>query len=90
MRELNAAETSDKETVWKHVCKLILVKQFTVSTRQALVYKHSCLLSPAVIIAHPGDLKVLAKFGVSQCSQNLALLLAIAWHLAIAVMIRSW
>ena len=31
--------------MWKHVCKLILVKQFTVSTRQALVYKHSLILS---------------------------------------------
>ena len=39
--------------------------------------------------------KVLAKFGVSQCSQNFALHVAIALHLAlalllaIAVMIRS-
>ena len=33
--------------------------------------------------------KILATFGVSQCSQNFALRIAIALLLAIAVMIRS-
>ena len=63
------------------------------------VYNHSLVLKKRLLslsfIAHFFGLKVIAKFGVSQCPQNFALHLAIALHLAlalllaIAVMIRS-
>ena len=61
-----------REKLSKHACYLILVKQFTVSTHQALVQtqlgpeKRSAL---SVIIAHFWALKVIAKFGVSHFSK---------------------
>ena len=89
-REPNVEEIL--EEFKKHVCWRILIKQFTVSTRQTLVQirpgpeKKKKTSALSVIIAYRWALKVIANFETNQCSQNLALHLVIAT----AVMIRSW
>ena len=64
-----------------------LSKQFNASRRvqpQSGPEKASVL---SVIVARSWALKVLAKFGASQCSQNFALHIAIALHLALALLL---